>query len=373
MIYLDNAATSFLKPPAVAQAVFDSFSYVGNASRGVNRISVQAERLLYELRLAMAELFDAKPKQVAFNSGSTEGLNTVLQGFLSDKDHVITTVMEHNSVLRPLYRIGCALSFLPIEPDGKLDLSMRDELLQPNTKAVVISHASNLTGVVNDLQDWGDWCARHHIELIVDASQSAGVLPISLEKMKISALCITGHKGLFGAQGTGALILKEGFLIEPLKVGGSGVQTFSKTHPEQMPTRLEAGTQNLHGLSGLKAGLDFLLETGLDSVHAREMALRDYFLEQVRELPLQYYGAGQAGVAIVALNALDMDSSALGAALEEQGIVIRSGGHCAPLHHEAYNTVQRGMVRFSFSYFNTHKDVDTAVEALRNIILQESL
>lgn len=373
MIYLDNAATSFLKPPAVAQAVFESFSSLGNASRGVNRTSLQAERLLYELRVALADMFEARPKQVAFNSGSTEGLNTVLQGYLTSKDHVLTTVMEHNSVLRPLYRLGCELSTLPISLDGRLNVSSRDALVQPNTKAVVITHVSNLTGVENDLMDWGKWCAEREIALIVDASQSAGVLPISLEKMNISALCITGHKGLFGAQGTGALILKEGFKVDPLKVGGSGVQTFSRTHPEQMPTRLEAGTLNLHGLSGLKAGVDFIRQTGLDTIHMKEMALRSYFLEQASDLPLEYYGATQAGVAIVALNAKGMDSSELGEALEEQDIVIRSGGHCAPLHHEAFGTVQRGMVRFSFSYFNTLDDIDTAVKALRNILLQESL
>lgn len=369
MIYLDNAATSYLKPPEVAQAVFDSFGQVGNAARGINQLSLAAERIVYGTRQLLAEMFDARPKQVAFSSGSTESLNTLIQGFLKPEDHVITTVMEHNSVLRPLYRLGCEVDYIGLTPDGALDKPQRDKLIRPNTKCLILSHAANLTGVVNDLSDWGDWCQDRGIEFFVDASQSAGVLPISMKDIKISALAFTGHKGLLGPQGTGGLVVREGLEIEPLKVGGSGIATFDEEHPKAMPTRLEAGTLNIHGLAGLKAGLEFIQETGMKAIHDKEQTLRKHFLAGLEGLPVITYGTDLPSVGIVSLNAKDLDSARLGDYLSEEGILIRSGGHCAPLHHINWSTREQGMVRFSFSYFNTLSEVDQALSALRNILL----
>lgn len=367
MIYLDNAATSFLKPNTVAQAVFDSFSQVGNAGRGINQASVAAERIVYETRQLLAEMVGATPKQVAFTSGSTESLNTIIHGYLASDDHVITSVMEHNSVLRPLYRLGCDLSFIPIDESGRLDRTGRDLLVKPNTKCLILTHAANLTGVVNDLVEWGQWAKEQGIALIVDASQTMGVLPIDMNAMNIAALAFTGHKGLFGAQGTGGIILADGFDIQPLKVGGSGIATFSKDHPHQMPTRLEAGTLNIHGLAGLRAGLLFIQHTGLDAIHDKEMLLRQRFLEGIKDLDVTLYGAVEDAVGIVALNVAHEDSAVVGDWLSDEGILVRTGGHCAPLHHEAFGTVDQGMVRFSFSYFNPEVDIDKAIVALRNI------
>lgn len=369
MIYLDNAATSFLKPPSVARAVYDSFGQVGNAARGINQMSLAAERIVYGTRQIVAEMFQSSPKQVAFSSGSTESLNLLIQGFVDPQDHVITTVMEHNSVLRPLYRIGCDIDYIGLMPDGTLDKANRDQLIKHNTTCLIITHAANLTGVINDLSDWGEWCERHGIEFFVDASQSAGVLPIRMADMKISALAFTGHKGLFGSQGTGGLIVKQGLDIRPLKVGGSGIATFDKEHPGQMPTRLEAGTLNIHGLAGLKAGLEFILATGIDRIHAKELQLRTRFLEGLDDLPVILYGVGPPSVGIVALNIEGEDSALIGGYLSDEGILIRTGGHCAPLHHEAFGTVEQGMLRFSFSYFNTEQEIDKAIGALRNIII----
>lgn len=369
MIYFDNAATSFHKPPSVAQAVLDSFGQVGNAARGINQMSLAAERIVYGTRQLLAELFQTGPKQIAFSSGSTESLNTLIQGFVQPGDHVITTVMEHNSVLRPLYRIGCQVDFLGITDDGRLDTTKRDDLIRPNTTCLIITQAANLTGVINDLSDWGEWCQKHNIELFVDASQTAGVLPIRMKDMQLSAVAFTGHKGLFGPQGTGGLAVREGLDIRPLKVGGSGIATFAKEHPPQMPTRLESGTLNIHGLAGLKAGLEFIQTTGLTAIHKRETALRQHFLDGLNQLPVQLYGHLPPAVGIVALNAVGMDSALLGGYLSDEGILIRSGGHCAPLHHEAFGTVEQGMVRFSFSYFNTFDEVDKALDALTNILL----
>lgn len=367
MIYLDNAATSFLKPPTVAKAVFDSFSQVGNAARGTNQASLAAERIVFETRQLLADLVGSSAKQVAFTSGSTESLNTIIHGFLSPDDHVITSVMEHNSVLRPLYRLGCDLSLLPIDEAGHLVKDGRDELLKDNTKALILTHAANLTGVINDLEDWGAWCEEHGIAFIVDASQTMGVVPIDLHSMNISALAFTGHKSLFGAQGTGGIVLKEGFSIDPLKVGGSGIATFSKEHPPHMPTRLEAGTLNVHGLAGLRAGLQFIQATTIEAIHDKELTLRQRFLDGVKDLDITRYGDTGETVGIVALNVAKEDSAVIGEWLSEDDILVRTGGHCAPLHHEAFGTVDQGMVRVSFSYFNTEEEVDTAIKAFRNM------
>lgn len=368
MIYFDNAATSFLKPQSVRDAVAKSFDYVGNASRGVNTLSMQSERLFLETRFLLADLFGTGVKQIAFTHNATDSLNTVLKGFIKPEDHVITTVMEHNSVLRPLYQIGCELSLLSIDQKGELETGEIDGLVHKNTKAMVLTHAANLTGVSNHLKQWGDWCEKHQIAFIVDASQSAGVLEINMEEMKIDALCFTGHKSLFGPQGTGGIAVRKDFDIEPLKVGGSGIQTFSKEHPRAMPTRLEAGTLNGHGIAGLKAGLEFIKERTREAIHEKEIKLYQAFLEGVSVIPgITMYGVSNHKTAVLSLNVGNLESGVVSEKLLEHDIIIRSGGHCAPLHHEAFGTVEQGMVRFSFSYFNTLEEVDKALTALQYI------
>ncbi|WP_459129072.1 aminotransferase class V-fold PLP-dependent enzyme [Guggenheimella bovis] len=365
MIYLDQAATSFYKPQSVREAVYESFDYIANASRGVSDLALNSERLFLETRMLLGELVNANPKRVCFTMNATDSLNTILRGLLKPTEHVITSVMEHNSVLRVLYDIGLEISFLPILPDGSLDLTILPTLLKPHTKAIVLTHAANLTGVINPIKEVGVFAKEKGLLFIVDASQSAGVIPIDMEDMHISALALTGHKGLFGPQGTGALALEKGIEIGYSRVGGSGIQTFSKTHPEKLPTRLEAGTQNGHGIAGLRAGLQFIQRTGVEAIHKKEMELYHAFLEPLRkEKNLIFYGLKEPKTAVLALNLNGIDSAVLSEKLLERGIVQRSGGHCAPLHHEAFGTVEQGMVRFSFSYFNEYEDVIKASEAL---------
>ena len=257
MIYLDNAATTMKKPSQVLDAVIEAFQNMGNAGRGAHRATINASRMIYETRELLANLFGSeKPERFAFTSNATEALNIAIHGLLKPGDHVITTVCEHNSVLRPLYKMyGIEIGFLPLKGDTMeekaqaiLDYSKLEDLYQPNTKAVIVTHASNLTGNITDLREIKSFVKKHNLLLIVDAAQTAGILPIDVEKMGIDILCFSGHKGLMGPQGTGGIYVREGIELAPFIVGGSGIQSYSKEHPKQMPTALEAGTLNAHGI-----------------------------------------------------------------------------------------------------------------------------
>lgn len=382
MIYLDNAATSFLKPDCVAEAVFEAMKSLGNSGRGFSGESLAASRVIYDTRCLLAELFDVEsPEQVAFTANATEALNTALlgtlgrDGELQDKLHVITTEMEHNSVLRPLYALaekGVELTILPMDETGCVPAEAFREAIKENTGAIVCTHASNLTGNVNDIHEIGKIAAEHNLLFIVDASQSAGVLPISMKKDFVDILCFSGHKGLMGPQGTGAICVRKGLRVKPLKTGGSGIQTFSHMHPIQMPEALEAGTLNSHGLAGLHAALGWIKEVGREVVFAREEELMQRFYEQVKKIPdVKIYGdfSQKQRVAVAALNIGEYDSQEISEILmEDYGISTRAGGHCAPLMHEALGTRGQGAVRFSFSYFNTEEEIDRAVAALREIV-----
>lgn len=373
LIYLDSAATSYHKPPAVAVAVADAVCRMGNAGRGAHPVSLDTSRMIYETRMLLAELFNAGDAgRVAFTANSTESLNMAIRGVLKAGDHVITTVMEHNSVLRPLYVMedcGVEVTILPLDDRGRIQVCDFEAAIRKNTKAVVCTHASNLTGDMNDLAGIGAVCRSRDILFIVDASQTAGVFPIDMERMKIDILCFTGHKGLMGPQGTGGICVREGVEIRPLLVGGSGVHSYSREHPYQMPTRLEAGTLNSHGIAGMNASLKFLREHGIDRIRHRESLLMRRFYEGVRDLPgVILYGCFdvEERAPIVTLNIGDHDSADVADELsEEYGILTRAGAHCAPLMHQALGTGEQGTVRFSFSYFNTEEEVDRAVEAVK--------
>ena len=372
MIYLDCAATSFLKPPCVAQAVFDAMHTIGSDGRGAHGLALAASRVVWRCREQVAALFGlTDPARVCFTSGSTEALNTAILGLLGPKDHVITTALEHNSVLRPLYHSGAELTVLSADEKGQIDLSGLEAARQRNTRAVVCTHVSNVTGEVVDIGRIGAFCREHGLLFILDASQSAGVFDIDMERCGISVLCFTGHKGLLGPQGTGGLCVAEGVSIRPLVVGGSGVHSFSRTHPGEYPTRLEAGTLNAHGLAGLSAALDWLDAQGLEPFRRREQALARRFYEGVCDAPgAKIYGdwSNQGRAAIVALNLEGEDAGAVSDALyEDFGICTRPGAHCAPLMHRALGTEEQGIVRFSFSHFNTESEVDTAVQAMRSL------
>lgn len=374
-IYLDNAATTMQKPDCVIEAVAAAMRHMGNSGRGAHEASLDASRMIYETREMISELVNlGNARQVAFTSNSTEALNTAILGLFGPGDHMISTVMEHNSVLRPLYRLekqGASVSFVPCDERGRLRTDLLERFLKPETKAVVCTHASNLTGNANDLKQIGDFCNAHGLLFVVDASQTAGVLPIDMKKMHIDVVCFTGHKGLYGPQGTGGICVREGLTVRPLKSGGSGVHTYLKEHPAEMPTALEAGTLNGHGIAGLHAALSFLRETGTDTIHKKEIALMRRFLAGIQEIPqIKLYGDFESDqrAAVVSLNLGDYDSSEVSDELSYRyEISTRPGAHCAPLMHQAMGTVDQGMVRFSFSWFNTEADVDAAVGALREL------
>ena len=372
MIYLDNAATTLHKPPQVMDAVVRAMTAMGNAARGAHGGALEAARTVYNTRVKLARLFGCpRPDHVIFTANSTEALNIAISGLIRPGDHVITTDCEHNSVLRPLYRLeegGAALDVVPADRLGRVAYEDLEALLRPDTRAVVCTHASNLTGNVLDIARIGEMAHRRGALLIVDASQTAGALPIDMEAMGIDVLCFTGHKGLMGPQGTGGLCVRPGVEIEPWKVGGSGVHSYDRRQPREYPTRLEAGTLNGHGIAGLSAALDFLQEVGLEAIEAKERALMDRFYQAVSAMDgVTVYGdfSQARRSAIVALNIRDYDSAAVSDELSETyGIATRPGAHCAPRMHQALGTTDRGAVRFSFSWFNTQEEVDEAIRAV---------
>lgn len=372
MIYLDNAATTLHKPPQVMDAVVRAMTAMGNAARGAHGGALEAARTVYNTRVKLARLFGCpRPDHVIFTANSTEALNIAISGLIRPGDHVITTDCEHNSVLRPLYRLeegGAALDVVPADRLGRVAYEDLEALLRPDTRAVVCTHASNLTGNVLDIARIGEMARRRGALLIVDASQTAGALPIDMETMGIDVLCFTGHKGLMGPQGTGGLCVRPGVEIEPWKVGGSGVHSYDRRQPREYPTRLEAGTLNGHGIAGLSAALDFLQEVGLEAIEAKEHALMDRFYQAVSAMDgVTVYGdfSQARRSAIVSLNIRDYDSAAVSDELSETyGIATRPGAHCAPRMHQALGTTDRGAVRFSFSWFNTQDEVDEAIRAV---------
>ena len=375
MIYLDNAATTLHKPPQVIEAVADALQSMGNSARGTHAGSMAASHTVYDTRVKLARLFGCpRADHVAFTANVTEALNIAVNGLIGRGDHVITTDCEHNSVLRPLYRLadeqGVEVSFVPADRQGNLDYDAFERLMQPHTRAIVCTHASNLTGNLTDLARVSAVAKAHDVLLIVDAAQTAGACPIDMTALGIDVLCFTGHKGLMGPQGTGGLCVREGLTLRHWKVGGSGVQSYSRTHPTQMPTCLEAGTLNSHGIAGLSAALDFIAEVGVDAIHDRETALMRRFYEGVKDVPgITVYGDfSRQRMAIVTLNIGDYESGAVSDALsEEYGIATRPGAHCAPRMHQALGTVQQGAVRFSFSWFNTEQEIDAAIRAIREL------
>ena len=380
MIYLDNGATTLQKPECVREALLEAMASMGNSGRGVHDASLYAGRIIYRARESLAELLGAAaPEQVVFTANATESLNLVLGGLFGLGDHVITTVCEHNSVLRPLYRLqGVELSVLPGKAEageerqaGILAYDELESLLRPNTKALIITHASNLTGNITDLERAAAFAKKHSLLLIVDAAQTAGAVPMDMERMGIDVLCFTGHKGLYGPQGTGGVCVRPGLSIRPLKVGGSGIHSFDREHPSEMPAALEAGTLNGHGIAGLGAAARWLLEIGVEQIRAREQALLRRFVDGVKEVEgVTLYGNPDLDrrTGIQSLNIRDYDSARVADWLyEDYGIAVRGGAHCAPLMHEALGTREQGAVRFSFSYFNTEAEADEAAAAVREL------
>lgn len=380
MIYMDNAATTMQKPEAVKQAVLAAMDSLGNAGRGASSPALDASRVIYAARDTLARLFHAEsPSRIAFTANSTESLNIAIKGLFAPGNHVITTVLEHNSVLRPLYECrerGLELTILGCDEKGNISYDEMERAIRDNTKAVVCTHASNLTGNMIDPYRVGAITGRHGILYVLDASQSAGVWPIDVQKMGIDVLCFTGHKSLLGPQGTGGMYVRTGVEIRPLLSGGSGVDTYNPYHPSQMPAALEAGTLNGHGIAGLGAAVRYLEETGIDRIRERELSLMRRFYEGVSRVSgIVVYGdfTVRERAPIVSFNIRDYDSSEVSDELNETyGIVTRPGAHCAPLMHRALGTVEQGAVRFSFSHFNTEEEVDAAIQAVKELSQEET-
>ena len=370
-IYLDNASTTFPKPPEVAQAVYDYMTRSGaNINRGCYAAAYSVEEQVLEPRQLLCEQFRGPDcRNVVFTKNVTESLNLLLRGFVRPGDHILVSAMEHNAVMRPLVQMGAQFTRVPCRPDGTLETDALEGCLRPNTRAVVCTHASNLTGDLMDLEKMADFAHKNGLLLILDASQTAGVFPIDMDRQGIDLVCFTGHKSLMGPQGTGGLCFREGLDIRPFAVGGTGVQSFLEHQPEEYPTRLEAGTLNSHGLAGLAAALDFLEETGMDAIRAHETALARRFYQAVRDLPgVRLYGDFTAPerAPIVTLNLGDYDSAEVADELAERfSVATRPGAHCAPRLHRCLGTENQGAVRFSWSWFNTEEETDAAAVALK--------
>lgn len=376
MIYLDNAATTARKPPEVAKAVARAIDGFGGAGRGAHGASLDAGLAVFRARERLARLLGAAdPARIAFACNATEALNAAVLGLLEPGAHAVTTAASHNSALRPLYRMqdehGCGLSIVDVGRDGSLDYDAFDAAFRPDTKLAVVTHASNLTGDVYDIARLARISHDHGALLVADVAQTAGLLDIDIERDGIDVAAFTGHKSLYGPQGTGGLAVASHVEVRPFKVGGTGARSYDRSQPAQMPDRLEAGTLNAHGIAGLEAGLAYIEERGVASLAAQATQLARRFERGVRAVAgvRVYGGGGDAGrCGIVALNVGACDSSTVGDILNaEFGICTRAGAHCAPLMHEALGTREQGAVRFSFSSFNTEADVDAAIRAVVEI------
>lgn len=367
MLYFDHGATSLPKPPAVASAMVEALAICGNPSRGAHAAAMESLRRIAGVRQSIAEYFGMGDSSlVAFTPNATAALNMAIGGITG---HIVTTAAEHNSVLRPIYRRG-NYTIVPVDRQGSLDLKLLDNAIQGDTEAIVITHGSNVTGNVFDLSSIHKLCAKHGIHLIVDGAQTAGLLPIHMEQMGISALCFSGHKSMYGPQGIGGICLGQGYLPRALVVGGSGYDSFSPTHPSLMPDALEAGTPNTPGIVGLGAGLDYVKSLN-GQCYAKADALARYFAKQLSNMPCYImYGdmAADVRLPIVTMNHMHLPSAELSFQLQDgYGICVRSGAHCAPKIHEALGTHEAGAVRFSFSHLNTKAQVDMALDALKRI------
>lgn len=382
-IYLDQASTTYPKPECVPQAVYEYMTGNGsNINRGCYENAYDTEEVVLETRELICRLFDGPDcKNVVFTKNVTESLNVVLKGFLKPGDHVLTSSMEHNAVMRPIRQLeaeGVTFDRIPCNEQGELILEAMESLLKPNTKAVVMMHASNVCGTVLPLKEVGVFCKSHGLKFIADCAQTAGVLPISMKEMHMDALCFTGHKGLLGPQGIGGFLLQEDMIdkITPLLSGGTGSISHTEEIPDFMPDRFEPGTMNLPGIFGLHAALNWLMEIGTETIHEKEKALTELFLQKLKDLDPEQEKIRLAGkktmeerTAVVSIQTPGRDVSEVAWLLDKKyGIMTRVGLHCAPSAHKTLGTYPTGTIRFSLGYFNTEEEVFFAVKALEEIL-----
>lgn len=376
-IYLDNASTTFPKPKEVAEAVYHYMTQVGsNVSRGGYDNAYRTEELVYETRQNLTDLFNAPDcKNVIFTKNITESLNIILKGFLHPGDHLLVSSMEHNAVMRPLVQLrqkNISFTRVPCSHNGTLDVNDLAKYLQPNTRLVVMTHASNVCGTVLPIEKVGQFCQEHNLKFVADTAQTAGVWPIDMQKMHIDALAFTGHKGLLGPQGIGGFILHEDMIekIEPLISGGTGSISHMEEIPHFMPDRFETGTMNLPGIIGLNAGLNWLKQTTCSAVKQHELMLTQYFLDGIASLNNEnILIAGRRDISqrtgVVSIQVKNREIAQLAYELDDKfGIMTRVGLHCAPSAHKTLGTYPQGTIRFSFGWWNTREDIEAAVNAL---------
>ena len=380
-IYLDNGATSFPKPKEVVDAVYEYMTTVGvNINRGGYQSAYDTASVVLDTRELLVKMFNGgNCKNVAFTKNITESLNIVLKGFLKPGNHILCSSIEHNAVMRPLVQLaakGVEFDRIPANERGEMDLDAVQGMIKPNTVAIVCTHASNVYGTLNPIQELGEIAHKNGLKFFVDTAQTAGIIPIDMQAMHIDALCFTGHKSLLGPQGIGGFILEEDMIkkIEPLIAGGTGSISHTEDTPEFMPDRFEAGTMNLPGILGLHAGLKWIAEKGLGKIAEGELELTQYFIDGLQPLidagKVKLFGMpGREGrVGVVSIQTVDVDLADAAFRLDfEYGIMTRVGMHCAPHAHKTLGSYPTGTIRFSFGNFNTKEDVDAAIKALTEI------
>ncbi len=374
MIYFDHAASSFPKPKEVVEAVSDALlHYSANPGRGNHRLSEQAASVIQQARKEIAQFFGlSDSNRVIFFQNATGALNQAILGFPFQRgDHVISTTIEHNSVRRPLEACarekGIRITYIPLK-NGMFDEAEWEKALTEKTKLIAVNHASNVTGEIAPLAEIGSFANKHRIPLLVDASQTAGVLPIDMENMGIDLLAFPGHKSLLGPQGTGALLIGKNINhLKPIMYGGTGAFSESEIQPEELPYRLESGTLNTPGIAGLLAGLKVVKKRGLDAILTHERELAKECIKRLKEIErVHVYGKGDLGVFAFAIE--NADSHEIGMILDQHyHIAVRAGLHCAPLIHNQLGTLNTGLVRVSFGYTNTKEEVDAFVSAIQEI------
>ncbi|GMG98081.1 aminotransferase class V-fold PLP-dependent enzyme [Tepidimicrobium xylanilyticum] len=376
MVYFDNAATSFPKPDVVYESVMKAMKeYGANPGRSGHKLALRLGREIFETRELLANLFNIKnPMNLIFTFNCTESLNIAIKGILEKGDHVITTSMEHNSVLRPIKameRQGVEITIVKGDSAGRINPKDIEKSIKKNTKLIITTHISNLTGTIMPIEEIGKITKKKGIYFLVDAAQSAGVYPIDVEKMNIDMLAFPGHKGLLGPQGTGGLYIREGLDVRELSQGGTGSVSYELEQPNILPDRYESGTLNGPGIIGLGAGVKYIMEKGMDSIRKHEEELTMHFIEEITKINnVKVYGplnVEEQG-AVVSINIGNQDSSEISYILDQSyNIEVRPGIHCAPIAHETMGTLEQGTVRFSFGPFNTHEEIELGIKAIREI------
>jgi cysteine desulfurase family protein len=376
MIYFDNAATTFPKPQEVIDAVSDCLTnYCANPGRGGHKLALQSGRVILEARDLLAELFNCdSPERIILTHNATESINLALKGYLKKGNHVITTSMEHNSVMRPLKvleELGVETTIIQCNNKGEIAIDDIEREIRKETVLIAATHASNVVGTLMPIGEIGALAKEHDLDFLVDASQTAGAYEIDVEKMNISMLAFTGHKSLMGPQGTGGLCIRKGLVLNPLKEGGTGSKSESLYQPDILPDRYESGTHNTPGIAGLFAGINFIKDKGIANIRKHEQELTSCFLDGLIGLDqIKVYGTTDINKQspVVSINIGDIGSSEISYILDQSfDIGTRSGLHCAPMAHKTLGTLEQGTVRFSFGYFNTKDQIEAAIAAIKQI------